>query len=72
VTPAGHGTGNAAAMTVALFCRTVVVAGWLLALGWAGAREPAAVVSAVALLALWAASLMRDGSRARLRGSTGA
>ncbi len=70
--PAGHRTGNAADMTVTLLCRTVVVAGWLLALGWAGAREPAAVVSAIALIALWAASLVRDGGRARLRGSTGA
>jgi hypothetical protein len=51
-------------MTVALVSRTIVLAAWFLLLLGHRAASPVAVASAVALLAVWAASLVRDRRRA--------
>jgi hypothetical protein len=47
-------------MRVALVSRTVVLVGWLLAVLWNGIREPAGIVLAAALLAVWTVPLVRD------------
>jgi hypothetical protein len=50
-------------MRVALVSRTVVLVGWLLAVLWHGIREPAGIVVAIALLAVWAAAFARDSRK---------
>jgi hypothetical protein len=47
-------------MRVALVSRTIVLVGWLMAVLWHGIREPAGIVLAAALLAVWTVSLVRD------------
>jgi hypothetical protein len=55
--------GHTGDMRVALVSRTVVLVGWLLAVLWHGIREPAGIVVAIALLAVWAAAFARDSRK---------
>src|SRR3954451_24615548 len=59
------GTGHARDMRFALAYRTIFIAVWLSALLGNGPREAAAVISAVALLTVWVAALVRDGRSRR-------
>jgi hypothetical protein len=56
-------------MRFALAYRTIFIAVWLSALLGNGPREAAAVISAVALLTVWVAALVRDGRSRRSAGA---
>lgn len=52
-------------MRVALVGRTVILAGWLLAVVWHGVDEAMGILLALTLVAVWAIALLRDRRRGR-------
>lgn len=68
--PGGRRTGHSGRMRPALICRTIVIAGWLLALLATHPGPIAAAGPAIALAGIWAVSLIRDGGAGRGRPGT--